>query len=215
MREEIWKDIKGYEGKYMVSNLGRFKSLNYRRTGKEKILEGYPDKDGYLYVQLWKDGKGKNCRINRLVAQAFLENPQNLPEVNHKDEDKTNNRVENLEWCTTQYNIKYGTGIKRRAEKLKGRKLSEEHKKKIAEKLKGRKQSEEHIKKRAEKMTNNLKLSIPVIGINKVSKLILKFPSLCEASRQLNINQSHIWECCKGKRKSAGGFYWFYADDNE
>ena len=214
MKEE-WRDIKGFEGKYMVSNLGRFKSLNYRRTGKEKILEGYPDKDGYLYVQLWKDGKVKNCRINRLVAQAFLENPQNLPEVNHKDEDKTNNRVENLEWCTTQYNIKYGTGIKRRAEKLKGRKLSEEHKKKIAEKLKGRKQSEEHIKKRAEKMTNNPKLSIPVIGINKVSKLILKFPSLCEASRQLNINQSHIWECCKGKRKSAGGFYWFYADDNE
>ena len=205
MKGEIWKDVKGYEGKYMVSNLGRFKSLNYRRTGKEKILEGYPDKDGYLFVQLWKDGKGKNCRINRLVAQAFLENPQNLPEVNHKDEDKTNNRVENLEWCTTQYNIKYGTGIKRRAEKLKGRKLSEEHKKKVAEKLRGKKQSEESIKKRSK----------PVFSVDKESGLIMWWQSAHEAERCTGIACQNICACCKGKAKSAGGHYWFYADDNE
>ena len=120
MKNEIWKDIQGYEGKYQISNMGRFKSLNYRRTGKEKILEGYPDKDGYLFVQLWKDGKGKNCRINRLVAQAFLENPQNLPEVNHKDEDKTNNTVDNLEWCNHIYNQYYGTKRERQA-KSKGK----------------------------------------------------------------------------------------------
>ena len=209
MREEIWKDIKGYEGKYMVSNLGRFKSLNYRRTGKEKILEGYPDKDGYLYVQLWKDGKGKNCRINRLVAQAFLENPQNLPEVNHKDEDKTNNRVENLEWCTTQYNIKYGTGIKRRAEKLKGRKLSEEHKKKIAEKLKGRKQSEEHIKKRAEKTSK------PVYSIDKESGLITYWESIREAENCTGISKGNICDCLKGRQKSAGGYTWHYVESEE
>ena len=110
---EEWKDVKGYEEKYMVSNLGRFKSLNYRRTGKEKILEGYPDKDGYLYVNLCKDGKGKQCMIHRLVAMAFIPNPDNLPEVNHKDEDKTNNCAENLEYCSRSYNMTYNGRAKK------------------------------------------------------------------------------------------------------
>ena len=121
--EEIWRDIKGYEGKYMVSNLGRVKSLIYKRTGKEEILKAYDNGHGYLFVILCKDGKDKTCRVNRLVAQAFLENPDNLPEVNHKDEDKTNNCVENLEWCSKLYNINYGTGRKRSAEK-RAKKLS-------------------------------------------------------------------------------------------
>ena len=108
MKEE-WRDIEGFEGKYMVSNLGRVKSLNYHRTGKEGILEGVDYGEGYLYVNLCKDGKGKQCRINRLVAQAFLENPDNLPEVNHKDENKQNNCVQNLEWCDRAYNNNYGT----------------------------------------------------------------------------------------------------------
>ena len=116
MREE-WRDVKGYEGRYMVSNLGRVKSLNYSNTGKEGILNARDNGKGYLRVKLWKDGKNKNCRINRLVAQAFLENPQNLPEVNHKDEDKTNNCVENLEWCSRSYNITYNGRAKKVGEK--------------------------------------------------------------------------------------------------
>ena len=108
--KEIWRDIKGYEGKYMVSNLGRVKSLNYSNTGKEGILNARDNGKGYLRVILWKDGKDKKYRINRLVAQAFIPNPDNLPEVNHKDEDKTNNRVDNLEWCSRQYNIEYSQG---------------------------------------------------------------------------------------------------------
>ena len=112
MKEE-WRDIKGFEGKYMVSNLGRVKSLNYRRTGKEKIMKGVPDGHGYLQVKLWKDGKDKKYMINRLVAQAFLPNPDNLPEVNHKDEDKTNNCVENLEWCSRLYNNTYNGRAKK------------------------------------------------------------------------------------------------------
>ena len=117
MKEEIWKDIQGYEGKYMVSNWGRVKSLNYRNTGKEGILKGVANGNGYLEVILFKEGKGKHYRINRLVAQAFLPNPDNLPEVNHKDENKQNNCVENLEYCSKLYNINYGTGSKRSAEK--------------------------------------------------------------------------------------------------
>ena len=116
--KEIWRDIKGYEGKYMVSNTGKVKSLNYNRTGKEGIMESHVNVYGYLRVKLCKDGRKKWYMINRLVAQAFLPNPDNLPEVNHKDEDKTNNCVDNLEYCSSSYNKNYGTRTKRSAEKL-------------------------------------------------------------------------------------------------
>ena len=193
--EEEWRDIKGYEGYYQISNMGRVKSLNYRRTGKEGILKAGDNGHGYLFVVLCKDGKDNTCRINRLVAQAFIPNPDNLPEVNHKDENKKNNCVENLEWCSKSYNINYGTGIKRRAEKLRGRNHSKEHNKKIAEKHR-----------------NKPKRGKPVIGINKISGLILEFPSAHEASRQLGISQGSICDCLKGRRKSLGGYIWFYAD---
>ena len=109
MEKEIWKDINGYEGLYQVSNFGRVKSLNYRRTGREEILTPQMNTNGYLTVQLWKNEKRKSCLVHRLVAMAFIPNPNNLPEVNHKDEDKTNNCVWNLEWCDCKYNINYGT----------------------------------------------------------------------------------------------------------
>ena len=112
---EIWKDIKGFEGHYQVSNLGRVKSL---KRGKERILKPGRDTYGYLRVILWKNNKMKMCYIHRLVAQAFLPNPQNLPQINHKNEDKTDNKVENLEWCDSRYNNNYGTRTQRQVEKL-------------------------------------------------------------------------------------------------
>lgn len=117
MQEEVWKDITGYEGLYQVSNLGNVKSLNYNRTGQEKILKAINHKCGYLRVTLYKNSKCVTYRLHRLVAQAFIPNPDNLPEVNHKDEDKSNNCVNNLEWCDSKYNINYGTGITRSKEK--------------------------------------------------------------------------------------------------
>lgn len=105
---EKWKEIEGYTD-YMVSNLGNVKSLGNDKTRKEKILTKQKTTKGYLMVSLSKNGKQKIFKIHRLVAQAFIPNPNNLPQVNHKDENKTNNCVENLEWCSAEYNTNYGT----------------------------------------------------------------------------------------------------------
>lgn len=113
---EIWKDIKDYEGLYQVSNWGRVRSLNYSHTGKVGILKPSKTKCGYLIVCLYKDGKSKWFGVHRLVASTFLENPDNLPCVNHRNEIKTDNRVENLEYCTTAYNNSFGTRLKRASE---------------------------------------------------------------------------------------------------
>ena len=104
--EEIWKDIDGYDGEYQVSNLGNVRSLNYMRRKETRELSKKNIK-GYPYVILYKNTKIQRKRIHRLVAEAFIPNPNNLPEVNHKDENKANNRVDNLEWCTHQYNFQY------------------------------------------------------------------------------------------------------------
>lgn len=114
---EEWKDIKGYEGLYQISNKGRVKSLGNNKSRKEKIRDGKIDNNGYKRIGLCKNGKEKKYKIHRLVAQAFLPNPDNLPVVNHKDENKLNNNVENLEWCTQEYNCNYGS----RNEKISGK----------------------------------------------------------------------------------------------
>lgn len=153
MIEEIWKDILGYEGFYQVSSFGRVRSLdrydsrNYFRKGR--ILKLSADRKGYLRVGLHSNGKEKFYSVHRLVAEAFIHNPDNLPEVNHIDEDKTNNRVENLEFCDSKYNNNYGTRKDRiRNTKLKKgywsglskeeykKKRYQEHKDKISERQK-------------------------------------------------------------------------------
>lgn len=115
--EEIWKDIKGYEGLYQVSNLGKVRSMDrwvaHKGNSKVfvvgKLIKLQTKKNGYIRVDLSKNHKHKHYAVHRLVAQAFIPNPDNLPQVNHKDEDKTNNRVDNLEWCDNHYNITYST----------------------------------------------------------------------------------------------------------
>lgn len=107
------KDIFGYEGLYAVTEDGRV--WGYKR---KKFLSPGPDGSGYLKVNLCKDGKLKHHLVHRLVAEAYLPNPNNYSQVNHKDECKTNNCINNLEWCDCSYNIKYGTCIERRAKHL-------------------------------------------------------------------------------------------------
>ena len=180
---EEWRDIKGYEGLYQVSNEGRVRSLdrtikqktklgNYKIfTMKGRILKAANVNRGYLAVQLWKDGIAKMRFIHRLVAEAFIPNPDNLPQVNHKDEDKTRNVVENLEWCSEKYNSNYGTAIARRVEKQS----------KQVDQLDG------------------------VTG-----KLIRRWESTNECGRN-GYTQSSVSQCCRGLRKKHKGYTWrFY-----
>jgi len=120
MTEEAWKDIPGYEGLYKISNHGRIESLSRRRSGnthsskskfsfmtKGKILTNQVGGSGYWKTVLCKNGKQKNHNIHRLMAVAFIENPKNYPQVNHKDGDKLNCSIENLEWCTAKQNSRH------------------------------------------------------------------------------------------------------------
>lgn len=110
----VWRAVKGYEGLYSVSNTGQVKSLfRYK-----KVLKPNVKKRGYCTVELFKDGQSKRLLIHRLVAEAFIPNWFNYPQVNHIDEDKTNNNFDNLEWCDCQYNVNFGTARKRMIEKL-------------------------------------------------------------------------------------------------
>lgn len=107
---EEWKDVKGYEGKYQVSNLGNVRSLNYRNTGEIRILKPRKNKEGYFDVKLSDEHRGvKTYRVHRLVAEAFIPNPNNHPCVNHIDETRDNNNLDNLEWCTFKHNSNHGT----------------------------------------------------------------------------------------------------------
>lgn len=120
MIDEIWKDIPNYEGFYQVSNYGRVKSLsriiNHKSTGKviskEKILKPHTHY-GYKNVLLSKNNEKKYKKIHRLVAETFIPNPNNLPYINHKNENRSDNRVENLEWCDSKYNNNYGNRNKK------------------------------------------------------------------------------------------------------
>ena len=218
MKEE-WRDIKGYEGLYQISNLGRVKSLardtNNQYCKVDKIIKANPNKWGYLNVNLYKKGKGKPFKVHRLVALHFIENPENLPEVNHKDENKSNNCVDNLEWCTSKDNCNHGTRNKRISEKLKDMEFTEEHKKKlsqnhadfkgsknpfhgknhtdeckkiISEKCRGKNEGSKHYRAR----------KVQCITTGK------KFSTITEASEYYYIDRHYITNNCKDSNKYGG-----------
>lgn len=181
MNEEIWKDIPGYEGYYQVSNLGRVKSLPrgkqwpYRQT-HNNIRKIKKTNRGYFSVNLCTNNEAKWFMVHRLVAMAFIPNPNNLPCVNHKDENKTNNRVENLEWCTYKYNANYGTGIDRQKKSRAANPNNENIRRIIGEKN-----------------------SKAVRAYTPNGTLVGEYKSLKEASKALNVHISSIVRHCNGR----------------
>lgn len=161
--KEIWKKIEDYEN-YMISNFGRIKSL------KRNIILKPEVRRQYYSVQLYKNKKSKHFQIHRLVAITFIKNPHNLKYVNHKDENKLNNHVDNLEWCTASYNTNYGTAIKRAVEKK----------------------------------------SIIINQYDKNGNYLNTYLSFMDAQRKTGIFNNNIVKCCKGERKTAGGYIWKY-----
>lgn len=177
---EIWKDIEGYEGKYQVSNEGRVKSLNYNNTGKEHLLIPSSDKRGYKHVNLFLNGYKKMKLIHRLVAEAFIENPNNYPQINHKNEKKDENYVENLEWCTQAYNNVFNDRAKKAGENIR---------KALAGKI---------PKANPPKKVYQYSLD---------GELIKIWDSKAECVRN---GFNHVSECCNGKRNQNKGYKWSY-----
>lgn len=181
LKDEIWKDIKGYEGYYQISNKGRVKSLhrividknNIKKVYKEKLLDiTINKKNNYKYITLHKDNKYETKSIHRLVAETFIPNPNNYPEVNHIDENHFNNCVENLEWCTKEYNNKYGTN--------KERMISTQR--------------------------NNNLYGIAINQYDLKGNFIKQWKSFKEIERILNYHHSNIIVCCKKRIKQSNGF---------
>lgn len=190
--EEIWKDIKGYEGKYQVSNLGRVKSLKrYKRYGNTiKLYEDIILKQGKVYnysiVNLCKNKTIKNFRVHRLVAQAFIPNPQNKQQVNHIDGNRQNNNVKNLEWCTSKENITHSY-----------KKLNRQPNKPWLNKF-GKENPNSKIVYQINKSTNDI---------------ISVFYGISEAYRKTGVNRASIYRVCNKKAKTAGGFIWRYKEE--
>lgn len=180
---EIFKDIEGYEGLYQVSNLGRVKSLNYWRTKKERILKPRYNCSGYLHVTLCIDHIQKNHRIHRLVCNAFLTNPDNKETINHINGIKSDNRLDNLEWATLSENMRHAFNTGL----YKGSMLG--------------KLGKDNIQ------------SIPIIQYDLNYNFVYEFSGFNEAQRKTGIPCGNINKCCKGDRKSAGGYIWKYKNE--
>lgn len=173
---EEWRDIEGFKGLYQVSNMGRVRSLDHETNGKRyrgkvlstRVTEGYP------MVRLSRGSEKVSKRVHRLVASAFIDNPNNLPEVNHLDGNKNNNRVENLEWCTSRENKVHAwvTGLTKAPP------------------------------------------GVPLVSVVQIcdGQVIAEYISIEVADALLSISGEDICKCCKGKRKTAGGYEWKYKE---
>lgn len=185
---EIWKDIKGYENLYQVSNLGNVKSLDkyinngtglFFKKGQNLKIKVYK---GYCYIRLNKNGEQKQFLLHRLVAEHFIPNPENKPCIDHINTDKTDNRIENLRWVTQKENVNNPLSIN---------KMKQNH----------------HLKNRFGKLNPH---SIPILQFTKDGELIRKWDCIKDVERELNFSGGYVGNCCKGKKQIAYGYKWKY-----
>ena len=183
--EEIWKDIKGYEGFYQVSNFGNVRSLNWANTGETRNMYLKPHNKGYLQVELAFVGKKKMFMVHRLVADAFINNPNGYLLINHKDENKKNNNVENLEWCTSSYNANYSL-------KLHGKPYG--------------------VGKPIRRRENGKRIGKAIVQYTKSNEVIRVWKDSRTIFLETGMSDWSISECCRGNRHTAYGYIWRYAD---
>lgn len=197
--KEVWKDIEGYEGLYQISNLGNVKSLDrtqiqkrgdlyYNKKYKGQIIKSHLTHRGYCAVGVTKHNRHKNFSVHRLVARAFIPNPENKPEVNHIDGNKQNNRVDNLEWNTSSENLKHAYNNKLKTCTKKHREVAKYQCKK--------------------------NFSKKILQYNLNGEFLKEWDSITEASNFYNIPISGISQCCQGITKSAHKYIWRYKTPN-
>lgn len=205
MRMIEWLDVVGYEKTYMISNTGLLKSLK-RNTAHERIMKPQIDKGGYVYFNLTKDGIRKSKKAHRLVAEAFIPNPDNKYSVNHINGNKQDNRVENLEWATMAEQASHAveTGLW---------KWSDESKNKLRNTLKNRGKL---INKDKNTHTRGHKFGyVQVVQKDDNGNVIKIWDSINNASQEIGVPASHIVRVCKGLRKHTRGFVWEYLKEGD
>lgn len=211
-----WKDIKNYEGLYQVSTDGRVRSCDRYITYKNGVIRFHKGKEmklgkdryGYYMVNL----SNRTYSVHRLVAQAFIPNPDNKPCIDHIDCNKTNNNVNNLRWVTHKENSNNPLTLQHIGETSKGRSVSEETKQKLREASLGRKHTEETKKKLSEAFRGEKSPSAKAVYCYELDDIR---PTAKEWAEELNLQRSGICLCCKGKRKSAKGYHFRYATEEE
>lgn len=218
--KEIWKEIKGYENRYAVSNRGRVMNL---MSGK--VLKNRINGHGYEHVLLCKNGKQKNYKVHRLVAQAFIPNKLNLPYINHLDEVKTNNNVSNLEWCSASQNQRHSAHQK--SCRIKQLTLDGELVKiwdssmqigretgynasYIIQCCKGKYKQAHGYRWEYADASQQHKLNRPVAALTKDGEFVAEYKSAAEASRSLKISTTQIRNCLYGTYKSTHGLQFIY-----
>lgn len=179
--KEIYKDIKGFEGRYKVSNFGNVRSENYKNTGKVKVMSPVLHHTGYLYVHL---GKNVTKSVHKLVADTFIDNPNNYPVVNHIDGNKQNNKVDNLEWTTALDNIRHAITTGLRIPQINGAVMG----------------------------SGNVQ-SKAVLQFSKDGTFIKQWYCISDAARYIGCNPAMITNNASGRTRSCHGYIWKYADE--